>query len=178
MARDMKTSSNNASEYAANRLVALELTSLVLVGLLTVGALVTAIGYDLSSSRPLFVILVPLVLLIAVQIYRTMRVAGHGQVFPVINAAFSGRIRDFAVASRFLVMLLALLLCIYILGHYAGLLLAMFYLIRIHGGESLKMALAVPVITAIALFGLFDLVFSIELFQGQLYRYFAGYRIW
>jgi hypothetical protein len=178
MAKDIKNSSNDADKNPASRLVTLELTSLVLVGLLTVGALITAIGYDLSSSRPLFVILVPLVLLIAVQIYRTMRAAGHGQILPVISAAFAGRITDFAVASRFFLMLLALLLCIYVLGHYAGLFLAMFYLIRIHGGESLKMALVVPAITAMALFGLFDLVFSIELFQGQLYRYFAGYRIW
>ena len=55
---------------------------------------------------------------------------------------------------------------------------AMFYLIRVHGSESMKMSLMVPIITALALFALFELVFSIELFQGQLYRYFAGYRIW
>jgi len=168
---------NLETESAVNR-NALELATLFIAAVLTLAAFIAAISYDFSSSRPLFVILVPLVVLILVQIYRTMKQANAETSLNVVKAALGGKVLDFAVSVKFFILLLALLVCIYILGHYAGLMLAMFYLIRVHGGESMKMSLMVPIITALALFALFELVFSIELFQGQLYRYFAGYRIW
>ena len=178
MAKNLKTkSAANADDKVVNR-SALEQAALLLTAGFTLAALIAAIGYDFSSSRPLFVILVPLIFLVLVQIYRTMKQGDIETSLNVIKAAFGGQIIDFAVSVKFFILLLALLVCIYVLGHYAGLMLAMFYLIRVHGGESMKMSLIVPIITALALFALFDLVFSIELFQGQLYRYFAGYRIW
>jgi hypothetical protein len=178
MANNLETESTaNADEKVVNR-NALELAALFIAAGLTLAALITAIGYDFSSSQPLFVILVPLVLLIVVQIYRSMKQGDTETSMNVVKAALGGKILDFAVSVKFFMLLLALLLCIYVLGHYAGLLLSMFYLIRVHGGESMKISLIVPIITAVALFALFELVFSIELFQGQLYRYFAGYRIW
>jgi len=178
MAKNLKTKAAvNADDKAVNR-SALEQAALLLTAGFTLAALIAAIGYDFSSSRPLFVILVPLIFLVLVQIYRTMKQGDIETSLNVIKAAFGGQIIDFAVSVKFFILLLALLVCIYVLGHYAGLMLAMFYLIRVHGGESMKMSLIVPIITALALFALFELVFSIELFQGQLYRYFAGYRIW
>ena len=178
MAKNLKTkSAANADDKVVNR-SALEQAALLLTAGFTLAALIAAIGYDFSSSRPLFVILVPLIFLVLVQIYRTMKQGDIETSLNVIKAAFGGQIIDFAVSVKFFILLLALLVCIYVLGHYAGLMLAMFYLIRVHGGESMKMSLIVPIITALALFALFELVFSIELFQGQLYRYFAGYRIW
>lgn len=178
MAKNLKTkSAANADDKVVNR-SALEQAALILTAGFTLAALIAAIGYDFSSSRPLFVILVPLIFLVLVQIYRTMKQGDIETSLNVIKAALGGQIVDFAVSVKFFILLLALLVCIYLLGHYAGLMLAMFYLIRVHGGESMKMSLIVPIITALALFALFELVFSIELFQGQLYRYFAGYRIW
>ena len=178
MAQNLKTkSAANADDKVVNR-SALEQAALLLTAGFTLAALIAAIGYDFSSSRPLFVILVPLIFLVLVQIYRTMKQGDIETSLNVIKAAFGGQIIDFAVSVKFFMLLMALLICIYVLGHYAGLMLAMFYLIRVHGGESMKMSLIVPIITALALFALFELVFSIELFQGQLYRYFAGYRIW
>ena len=178
MAKNLKTKAAvNADDKAVNR-SALEQAALLLTAGFTLAALIAAIGYDFSSSRPLFVILVPLIFLVLVQIYRTMKQGDIETSLNVIKAAFGGQIIDFAVSVKFFILLLALLVCIYVLGHYAGLMLAMFYLIRVHGGESMKISLIVPIITAVALFALFELVFSIELFQGQLYRYFAGYRIW
>ena len=178
MAKNLKTkSAANADDKVVNR-SALEQAALLLTAGFTLAALIAAIGYDFSSSRPLFVILVPLIFLVLVQIYRTMKQGDIETSLNVIKAALGGQIVDFAVSVKFFMLLMALLICIYVLGHYAGLMLAMFYLIRVHGGESMKISLIVPIITAVALFALFDLVFSIELFQGQLYRYFAGYRIW
>ena len=178
MAKNLKTkSAANADDKVVNR-SALEQAALLLTAGFTLAALIAAIGYDFSSSRPLFVILVPLIFLVLVQIYRTMKQGDIETSLNVIKAALGGQIVDFAVSVKFFMLLLALLVCIYILGHYAGLILAMFYLIRVHGGESMKISLIVPIVTAVALFALFELVFSIELFQGQLYRYFAGYRIW
>ena len=178
MAQNLKTkSAANADDKVVNR-SALEQAALLLTAGFTLAALIAAIGYDFSSSRPLFVILVPLIFLVLVQIYRTMKQGDIETSLNVIKAALGGQIVDFAVSVKFFMLLMALLICIYVLGHYAGLMLAMFYLIRVHGGESMKMSLIVPIITALALFALFELVFSIELFQGQLYRYFAGYRIW
>ncbi len=178
MAKNLKTkSAANADDKVVNR-SALEQAALLLTAGFTLAALIAAIGYDFSSSRPLFVILVPLIFLVLVQIYRTMKQGDIETSLNVIKAALGGQIVDFAVSMKFFMLLMALLICIYVLGHYAGLMLAMFYLIRVHGGESMKISLIVPIITAVALFALFELVFSIELFQGQLYRYFAGYRIW
>jgi len=178
MAQNLKTkSAANADDKVVNR-SALEQAALLLTAGFTLAALIAAIGYDFSSSRPLFVILVPLIFLVLVQIYRTMKQGDIETSLNVIKAALGGQIVDFAVSVKFFMLLMALLICIYVLGHYAGLMLAMFYLIRVHGGESMKISLIVPIITAVALFALFELVFSIELFQGQLYRYFAGYRIW
>jgi len=178
MAKNLKTkSAANADDKVVNR-SALEQAALLLTAGFTLAALIAAIGYDFSSSRPLFVILVPLMFLVLVQIYRTMKQGDIETSLNVIKAALGGQIVDFAVSVKFFMLLMALLICIYVLGHYAGLMLAMFYLIRVHGGESMKISLIVPIITAVALFALFELVFSIELFQGQLYRYFAGYRIW
>ena len=157
---------------------ALEMGLLFFIAIVALAALITAIGYDFSSSKPLFVILVPLVVLIGVQIYRANKAAKFRVSFQINRAAFRGEIRNFQVAVRFFCMLLALIACIYVVGHYAGLMLAMFYLIRWHGGESLKVSLLVPAITTLLIFLLFDQVFGIELFQGQIYRYFAGYQIW
>ena len=71
----------------------------------------------------LFVILVPLVALILVQIYRTMKQANAETSLDVVKAALGGKVSDFAVSVKFFILLLALLVCIYILGHYAGLML-------------------------------------------------------
>ena len=178
MVSKQKPMANQSFDSQETRRIALELASLILIGFISLCALVIAFTYDFSSSRPLFVILIPLVALILVQIYRTMKQANAETYLDVVKAALGGKVSDFAVSVKFFILLLALLVCIYILGHYAGLMLAMFYLISVHGGESMKMSLMVPIITALALFAIFELVFSIELFQGQLYRYFAGYRIW
>lgn len=173
-----KPSGKGIDISSKHRQLALELTSLCLLGVMSVAALITALGYDFSSSRPLFVILLPLIVLIAVQLLRIVRAPGADEVIDIVKAAVAGKIADFSSAIEFTIILLLLLFTIYILGHYAALCLAMFYLIRMHGGESLKISILTPLITCILLFGLFDAVFGIELFQGQVYRYFAGYKIW
>lgn len=97
-----KPMANQSFDSQETRRIALELASLILIGFISLCALVIAFTYDFSSSRPLFVILIPLVALILVQIYRTMKQANAETSLDVVKAALGGKVSDFAVSVKFL----------------------------------------------------------------------------
>ena len=101
MVSKQKPMANQSFDSQETRRIALELASLILIGFISLCALVIAFTYDFSSSRPLFVILIPLVALILVQIYRTMKQANAETSLDVVKAALGGKVSDFAVSVKF-----------------------------------------------------------------------------
>jgi len=72
---------------------------------------------------------------------------------------------------------LLLLGLIIVAGHYVGIALFMFMLLRNVSKKDPIFALAVATSVTLVLFILFEVGFDIELYRGLIYRAFAGYQV-
>ncbi|MCG6901251.1 MAG: hypothetical protein LJE68_01085 [Rhodobacter sp.] len=159
----------------ANRLT-LEICFLAVVALVVVAAFFEALTYQLVSSRTPFVIMVPLFVLIVIQARRLFRVRGKADFGGRVRLALAGKVPDLnkvLVMSGWMVVLLTLIV---VLGHYAGILIFAFVLMRVLAKERLVLAVTVAVVTTAIIFCIFEIGFNVELYRGLVWRYFAGYR--
>lgn len=157
-------------------LLTLEICFLGLVGLVVVAAFIEALGYKLVSSRTPFVIMAPLLILIAVQAMRLFRHRHEAQFGERLRLAMSGQMAGFnkvGVVSLWMVVLLGLIV---VLGHYIGLGIFCFALLWKLGGVSVRMSIIVTLGTLAGIFLIFEFAFNLELYRGLVFRYFAGYR--
>ena len=159
----------------ANRLT-LEICFLLVIGIVVVAAFFEALTYKLVSSRTPFVIMVPLFVLIVIHARRLFRVRKHADFIHRLKLAMEGSVPAFNKVVAMSGWMAALLAMIMVLGHYAGILIFGFILMRLVAKESLVMSLAVTVITTALIFVLFEIGFNVELYRGLVWRYFAGYR--
>ena len=72
------------------------------------------------------------------------------------------------------VLLLGLIV---IAGHYAGILMFMFLLLKTVSKREATLALAIAASVTLVLFILFEIVFDIELYRGLVYRLIYGYKL-
>ncbi len=159
-----------ARDAANGRKAALELVFLAVVGLFVVGGLVAALNYDFVSARAPIVIMVPLILLMAVQVNRNRRAAGQRVVLRQLADAVKGRNPEFNSIMRFVAFMVMLLLLIWFAGHYVGISLFMFTLMYWISREHPVLALLVSVGITVLVYLLFEHGFSIELYRGYLPR--------
>jgi hypothetical protein len=72
--------------------------------------------------------------------------------------------------------MVALMIMITVIGHYAGIVIFGFLLTWYLARERFWLAAAVTAATALFIFLVFEYGFNVDLYRGLLFRYFAGYR--
>jgi hypothetical protein len=154
-------------ETAQNNVV-LELVFITFIGLVVTGALVAALNYDFISARAPLVIMVPLLILIAMQFNKTRKRAEHRLVFTQLSQSFKGRNSEFNSVFLFVAYMTFLLLLIYVAGHYVGISVFMFVLMRWISGERPVFALLVSIGVTVLIYFLFEHGFNIELYRGYI----------
>lgn len=162
---------------AAQKKVALELVFIAVIGLFVLGGFIAALDYDFVSARTPIVIMVPLLILIALQFNKTRRQAEHHVVIHELLHALRGENPEFNAVTRFIGFMTLLLLLIYLAGHYVGISLFMFVLMYWISREHPLLALVVAIGVTVLLYFLFEHGFNIELSRGYLFRLLARYGV-
>jgi hypothetical protein len=158
---------------ARQKRTALEIVFILIVGLIVAAALITSLSYDFVSARaPIFVI-IPLLLVIAIQFNRTRKQAESHLLMEQILTALRGNNLALNKAFKFVVLMIMMLLLIFFAGHYVGISVFMFVMLHWISGEKLKMSLMVSAAVTALLFVLFEYGFGIELHRGYLFSVFA-----
>lgn len=161
------------TDTSKNRKAVLELFFIALLGLAVAGAFIAALSYDFISARaPLFV-MVPLLLLIGVQFNRTRKKAHARDAASELLHAISGENRNFNGVAGFIGLMALLLLLIYVGGHYVGISVFMFVMLRWISREGMLLALTISLGVTALIFVLFEYGFNIELYRGYLARWLA-----
>ena len=161
----------------SDRSLALELIFVGVLILVTLAAILEASTYQLVSSRTPFVAMVPLILLLVLQFVKLLR-RGSGEVFMrVISQARQRALPELNKVVGIVWWIASLFVTIFVLGHYVGVALFMFLLMRVVAKERLVLTLIIVVCITAILFVLFEYGFDIKLYRGLVHRYFAGYRV-
>lgn len=149
---------------------ATEFIFIAALAILVMGAFVSALSYHPISARAPLWIMVPLIVLIGVQFNRIRKTVRPTEVGTEIQKVVAGQQQRFIKVMALIGWMLFLLLLIYFAGHYAGLILFLFVMLRRVGGESVGLSVLLTVAVTAAIFGLFEYVFNIELYRGLVYH--------
>lgn len=166
-----------SDEQSASEKVILELCFMSIVCAILVAAFIRSLTYDIVSARTPIVILVPLLILVGVRIHRLWKASQAGGIKRALSRLANGRNEQYAKAAEFFGWTMLLLMFIYIGGHYAGIVLFMFILMKEVSGEKVVLSASVTAGVTLALYLLFELGFEIELYRGLIYRIWAGYDV-
>jgi len=161
----------------ANGKATLELFFISLTGVAVVGGFIAALSYDFVSARTPLCIMVPLLILIGVQINRTRKAAHKETVLFDVSQAFKGKNKNFNSVATFIGWMVLLLLLILLAGHYAGIAVFMFVLLRLVSKESWMLTILTSAGVTIIIYFLFEYGFNIELHRGLLYKLMSGYDV-
>lgn len=173
MADDRKAARGH--DAGAQRKIALELVFISIIGVIVLGGFVSALNYDFISARAPLVIMVPLLILIAVQFNRTRKQAEHHVVVHQLAYALKGQNSEFNSVIRFIAFMALLLLLIFVAGHYVGISVFMFVLMYWISREHPALALVVSIGVTVLIYLLFEHGFSIELYRGYIPRLLSRY---
>jgi len=163
--RDEKDESNK---------ITLELYFIVAVGLIVATAFFSASTYEFVSARTPIVIMVPLIILVGVQFIRAKKASRNVDVRSVLSAVARGDNKSFNRAAGFVGWMVLLQALILVAGHYAGIAILMFVLLRLVSKEQILFSLALSAAVTVVIFLLFELGFDIELHRGAIFRIWAG----
>lgn len=164
-----------SKNHLANMLT-LEICFLALVGLVIVAAFFEALTYKLVSSRTPLVIMVPLFGLILFHGIRLWGVRQQANLGQRLRLAITGGVPWLNKVVILSLSLFVLIFLITTVGHFVALAVYMFGLMWYLAGERLWLASLVALGTTAALYVLFEIGFDVEMYQGLIYRWFAGYR--
>jgi len=167
---------DDARRLARGNLFAAEVVFLVVIGVVVVLAFLEALTYSLVSARTPYVIMVPLLILIAIQARRLWRVRAEFGIRERFSDALAGNTPQLNAVVKISAWLIVLVAMIAVFGHLAGVFVFSLILMRMLAGESWVLALAVAGMTTLFIFGVFEYVFNIELYRGLIVRYFLGFR--
>ena len=162
---------------ASRNLAALDLAFILAIGALMTGAFISALTYDFVSGRTPIVILIPLLIMIAIQIKKSYHAGGFADIAHAFSEMISGKIREFNGVAGFFVWMILLLVLIFLVGHYAGMIIFMFMLLHMVAGEKLGLSITIAVSVTLSIYLLFEQVFGIALSRGLVYQVWNGYSI-
>ena len=152
----------------------MELGFIALVGLIVASAFMQAMSYNSTSASAPIVIMVPLLILTAMQI-RHYYLATRGMSVPVvIGQIISGR-STFSNVAAFCGWIVFLLVLIYLTGHYVGIATFMYILLSYIAREKTGLSVSISLGVTLFIYLLFEHVLGMELFRGMIYRLSAGY---
>ena len=155
----------------------LDLIFISLVGILMLSALGSALTYEFISARTPIVILIPLLVLIGIQFRESLKHSSFAEVTRLITHAFKGGNAEFNGVAGFGGWMILLLVLIFVAGQYIGMALFMFMLLYLVAAETLVLSLSVSGLVTLCIYGLFDKVFSITLYNGLVYQVWNGYSV-
>ncbi len=161
----------------SRNMAALDLCFILAVGALMTGAFISALTYDFVSARTPIVILIPLLIMIAIQIKKSYHAGGFADIAHSFNEMISSRNAEFNGVAGFFGWLLLLLVLIFLVGHYAGMVIFMFMLLHMVAEEKPGFSLTVSVVVTLVIYLLFEQVFGIALSRGLVYQVWNGYSI-
>ena len=164
---DNQQDSGNTDETTQNS-VALELVFISFIGLAVIGAFIAALNYDFVSARAPLVIMAPLLILIGMQFNKIRRQVRYDVLLNQLGHAFKGRNSKFNSVLRFIAYMTLLLLLIYVGGHFVGISVFMFVLMKWVSKERPMLALLVSVGVTVLIYFLFEHGFNIELYRGYI----------
>lgn len=173
--RERQHESGDLSSSGGAGALASEYWFLAVLGAVVLAAFLEGLSYQLVSSRTPFVIMAPLLALLAWHALRLSRGQGiddPGGASRLTNAKI-GSLKKVAVMAGLMALMLML---ITVLGHYVGIFICGLALMRFTAKEELLISVAAPLLTAGLIFLVFEYGFDIDLYDGLLFRYFAGYR--
>lgn len=150
----------------------LDLVFITITGILVVGAFITALTYEGSSGIAPLCIMVPLLLLIGWHFRRTLQASRADRVLSEIMSAVRGSNKIVNGALVFIAWMVALVGLIFVAGHYVGIAVFMFVLLRIVSKESMVMSIGVSAGVTLVIFLLFEYAFRIQMYRGVLDRWF------
>ncbi|MFT7106035.1 MAG: hypothetical protein ACJAVT_000552 [Yoonia sp.] len=157
-------------------LYAVEICFLAFIGVIVVVAFLEATTYKIVSSRTPFVIMVPLLILIAIHATRLWRIRSEFHPGRRIRGALHGGNICLNKIVGFSGWMIGMLIIIAVLGHYAGIFLFCVILMRFLEAESWVLTLAVAAGTVLFIYGVFEIAFNIDLYRGLIPRWFMGFR--
>lgn len=149
---------------------ALEYLFVLIIGAIILGAAITSLTYNPTSALAPWVVLAPLLLLIGIQINRLRKNVGFADIARVLSESAKGQNPIVVKVVSLFGWMIFLLGSIYLGGHYLGMMAFMFVLLYFKAKESLKLSILLTLIVTAVIFGLFEQVFSIELYRGLLFR--------
>lgn len=153
----------------------LELCVLVVTGVVVASAFAAALTYHRVSARaPLFV-MIPLLILIGVQLKRTLAVVRRERLLNDLGAVVRGQSVEFNSVLVFIGWMAVLLGLIFVAGHYVGIAAFMLTLLRGYAKESLRLSLLTSAGVTIIIYALFEHGFNIPLYRGLLFQIFENY---
>jgi hypothetical protein len=162
-------------EPASNkRTLELCFISFVLVVVLS-AFLIAAFSYDFVAARAPLCVMVPLLVLIGVQMKRTAGAVHTGSLRVELLEAFHRKNKEFNAVAAFIGCMMGLLALILIVGHYVGVAVFMYFLLRVIAKESLRLSAWVTTGVTATIYFLFEHGFNIELYRGLIVRLLSGY---
>lgn len=167
---------DETAQEPRGNLYALEICFLAFVGVVVALAFVEATSYKIVSSRTPFVIMAPLLILIAIHAWRLWSIRAEFHPGMRIYTAIKGGTRNFNKVVGFSGWLVGLVIIITVFGHYAGMFLFCVIMMRFLAGEKWVLTLVVAAGTTLFIYGVFEFIFNIDLYRGLVIRYFLGYR--
>lgn len=174
---ELKNKAHRPGETTKNDLFVLELAFLAFLLIVVLAAFFEALTYKIVSSRTPLVIMVPLLILLFVQIYRSTRIESGEALMARVKRALKGRNTNFRKVNALAGWIVSLGVTIQIFGHYIGIASFMFVLMFFVAKQKLVTSAIITIAATAIIYVLFEQGFNIELYRGMLFRYLAGYRV-
>ena len=171
--QDLATTDSAVDAQTESNRIALELYFIAVISLIVVAAFISALGYEFVSARTPIVIMVPLIILIGVQFVRTIKASRTVDVRSVSSTVAKGNNKTFNQAVGFISWMTLLLALIVVAGHYVGIAIVVFILLRFISKEEILFSVVLSAGVTIIIFLLFELGFDIELHRGAILRFWA-----
>lgn len=173
----MQHDNQNGQTEESARMLTLELCFSVFILLVVLGGFLSALTYDFISARTPLVIMVPLLFLIVLEVRRAWKAAANVNAMEQLTEVFTFKNSEFNTRAGFFLWMIVLLFLIFIAGHYAGIAAFIFMMLHMVADEKPGLSLGVATGTTLLIYVLFELVFSMELYRGLIYRIWAGYSV-
>lgn len=175
----MQDNQNTGHEAESPRTLTLELCFSLFILLVVLSGFLSALTYDMVSARTPLVIMAPLLILTILEVRRSWKAAAAANVNVTahLSEVFGLKNPEFNQRAGFFLWMVVLLLLIFVAGHYAGIAAFIFMMLHMVADEKPGLSVAIACSTSLLLYLLFELVFSMELYRGLIYRIWAGYSV-
>lgn len=175
---DQELKQDSSPETEKKKYLTLEFCFSLFITIVVLGAFIACLTYDFVSARTPIVILVPLLILSAIQLKKAWNAtAGEIHIIDDLRNILSFKNKEFNAIAGFFGWMVFLLVLIFVTGHYVGSAVFMFFLMHLVAEEKIKLSIIVSVVVTFVIYMLFEHLFNIELYRGLIFRIWAGYGI-